>query len=53
MQILSITGKVLYESECKDLKSVVVEAISKGTNLTGANLSGANLSGANLLEANL
>jgi len=55
IQILSITGKVLYEHEEEDnsLKKAVVAANLYGANLYGANLRGANLYGADLYGADL
>ena len=58
MDILSVTGAVIYSSALTLLRDVLVEAIKKGANLHGANLrsadlSGANLSGADLRSANL
>ena len=63
MKIVSITGKLLYNSEKESIKDAIVDALEsgaflkganlKGTNLEGANLKGANLKGANLEGANL
>jgi len=57
------SGKVLFELECKSLKSCVEVAVKNGASLDGAGLYGANLAaaslegasldGANLDEANL
>jgi uncharacterized protein YjbI with pentapeptide repeats len=68
IQIKTIFGKLLYESDAENIKEAVVKAVNdkidlsdaylsdanlSGANLSGANLSGANLSGANLSGANL
>jgi uncharacterized protein YjbI with pentapeptide repeats len=47
------TGEVIYESEKKTIKEVVIEAVRKRINLEGADLRRANLERANLEEANL
>jgi len=47
------TGEVIYSGDFKDIKSLLIDAVSKGANLMGANLWGANLRGANLCGANL
>jgi len=47
------SGKVLFLSEKKTVKEVVVEAVSKKAYLVGADLRGANLRGAYLSGANL
>ena len=46
-------SNVLYESEKETLKEVVVEAVSKNTDLSGADLSGADLNGTYLGGADL
>ena len=46
--------RVVYSSEtAQDIREAVLEAISRGADLSDANLSDANLSGANLSDANL
>jgi hypothetical protein len=47
------TGNVLFELQCKSLKSCVEAAVSVGANLYGADLPRANLSGANLSRSDL
>ncbi len=53
LQIKTIAGEVLYESEKTTIKEAVVEAVSKGDNLSFANLRSADLSFADLRGANL
>ena len=53
IQILSITGEVLYESEKETTVGALEEAVSSHAHLSGANLFGANLSHANLSRAHL
>jgi len=53
IQIKSIFGKLLYESDAENIKEAVVKAVNDKIDLSGANLSGANLSDANLSDANL
>ena len=53
MHIKNIYGNVIYTSSATTMKDTVVEAVSKGANLSGANLSGADLSGADLSGAYL
>ena len=51
IQIKTIWGTVLYESEKPTVKEAVVDANLRGANLRDANLRGANLRGANLRGA--
>jgi len=53
IQIKTVAGSVLFESNKTTLKEAVVEAVDEGADLTGANLTGADLTGANLTDANL
>ena len=55
IQIKSISGKLLFESEKEDncIKNTVIEAIRQDANLGGADLGSANLYGADLGSANL
>jgi len=58
LQIKTLAGEVLFESEKTTIKEAVEEAVEEdaylgGANLRGANLRGANLGGANLRGANL
>jgi hypothetical protein len=53
MDIVSITGLVLYTCAAATLREALIEAVKKGASLDGANLVGANLVGANLVRANL
>ncbi len=53
IEIKTIGGSLLWESEKETLKEAVEEAVSKDANLRGANLRGANLRGTNLGDANL
>jgi len=55
IQIKSISGKLLFESEKEDncIKNTIIEAIRQGANLRGANLRGANLGNADLYGADL
>ena len=53
MKIVSVSGKVLYDSEKESMKDAVVDAVENGANLGDAYLRGANLYGANLRGANL
>ena len=53
IQIKTLAGELLYESEKTTIKEAVVEAVSGGANLGGANLVGADLRGADLGVANL
>ena len=53
LQIKTLAGKVLFESEKTTLKEVLEEAVNRGAYLGGANLEGANLKGADLRDADL
>jgi hypothetical protein len=53
IQIKSIWGSVLYESEKPTIKEALSDANLRGTDLRGANLYGADLRDANLRGANL
>jgi uncharacterized protein YjbI with pentapeptide repeats len=53
LQIKSLAGSLLFESESESLKELLVGAVESRANLSGANLYGANLSGADLYRANL
>ncbi len=53
MDILGITGNVLFTSALTGLKDVLVDAVKRGANLYGADLYGAELYGADLCDANL
>ena len=53
MDIKNIYGNVIYTSPTTTMKDTVVEAFSKGADLSGAVLSGAYLSGADLRGADL
>ena len=53
LQIKTLAGKVLFESEKTTLKEVLEEAVNRGAYLKGANLIGAYLEGANLRGAYL
>ena len=53
MEILSISGELLYNSEKESVKEALVDAVKSGAYLHGAYLHGANLYGANLYGANL
>ena len=53
MDILSVTGTVLFSSALSTLKDVLIEAVKKRADLRGANLGGADLREANLRGANL
>ena len=48
IQIKTLMGEVLYESEKTTIKEAVVEAVGVDANLRGAYLKDANLRGANL-----
>ena len=48
-----VSGKVLFSSEKKTLKEVVIEAVGKKADLRGAYLEGADLTGADLEGADL
>ncbi len=52
-QILSLSGRVLFEYDCKTTKELVEQAVKSGANLSGANLFGAYLFGADLSGADL
>jgi len=53
MDILSVTGTVLFTSPLTILRDVVIEAVKEKADLRGADLRGANLRGANLYGADL
>ena len=53
MDILSITGQVLFSAAATIIKDALVEAVKKGVNLDCADLRGANLCGADPRSANL
>jgi len=53
MEIVSIQGKLLYNSEKKSVKDTLIDAVKSGAYLYGANLYGADLEGADLYGANL
>ena len=53
MDLLSMTGSVLFAAAVGTIKDLVVAAVKAGANLRGANLSGAYLCGANLSGAYL
>ena len=53
MKILSVTGKLLYDSQKKSIRETIVDAVKIGANLGGAYLRDANLGGANLIGAYL
>ena len=53
LQIKSLAGSLLFESEAESLRELLVGAVKSGANLSGADLSGANLYGADLSGANL
>jgi hypothetical protein len=53
LQIKTLAGSVLFESEAKSFRDLVLGAVKSGANLYGAYLYGADLSGANLYGANL
>jgi len=53
MKIVSIQGKVLYDSEKESMKDALVDAVKSGANIRGANLVVANLRGADLRDADL
>ena len=53
IEIKTISGSILWESEKETIKEAVVEAVEKGANLRGANLRDANLEDANLEDADL
>jgi Family of unknown function (DUF5758)/Pentapeptide repeats (8 copies) len=53
VDILSVTGAVLYSSALTLVRDVLVEAVKKSADLRGANLRGADLRGANLRGADL
>jgi uncharacterized protein YjbI with pentapeptide repeats len=53
MDVVSLSGKVLFSSEKTTITEVLMEAVKKKTNLFGANLGGADLRGADLRGANL
>ena len=53
MDIKNIYDTVIYTSPTTTMKDTVIEAVSKGANLSGANLRDADLRGANLRDANL
>ena len=42
IEIKTISGSILWESEKETIKEAVVEAVEKGANLEDANLEGAN-----------
>jgi hypothetical protein len=48
VNILNLTGNVLFTSALTVLKDALVEAVSRKANLCGANLCGADLCGADL-----
>ena len=51
LQIKTLAGKVLFESEKTTLKEVLEEAVNRGAYLRGANLEGANLRDADFYHA--
>ena len=53
LQIKTLAGEVLFESDKTTLKEAVEEAVSRGAYLRGADLRGANLIGAYLRDAYL
>jgi len=53
LQIKTLAGEVLFESEKTTIKEAVVEAVEKDTDLRNADLRGTNLEDANLKDANL
>ena len=53
MKIVSISGKLLYNSEKELVKDAVSDAMESGVNLSYANLKGADLSDANLRGTDL
>jgi hypothetical protein len=53
LQIKTIAGQLLFESEAGSLRELILGAVAFGANLYGANLSRADLSGADLSGANL
>ena len=53
MDILSITGTVLFTAAVTTVKDLLIAAVRAGADLYGANLCGADLRGANLYGANL
>jgi hypothetical protein len=53
LQIKTLAGSVLFESEAESLRELVLGAVKQKADLSGASLSRADLSGANLSGANL
>jgi uncharacterized protein YjbI with pentapeptide repeats len=53
LQIKTLAGEVLFESDKTTLKEAVEEAVSRNVDLRDADLEGANLEGANLRDAYL
>ena len=53
LQIKTLAGEVLFESDKTTLKEAVEEAVNRDADLEGANLIGAYLEGADLIGANL
>lgn len=53
LQINTLAGSILFESEAESLRDLVIGAVKEKANLSGANLSGADLSWADLRGANL
>ena len=53
LQIKTLAGEVLFESDKTTLKEAVEEAVSRNVDLEGADLRDANLIGTNLIGANL
>ena len=53
LQIKTLAGEVLFESDKTTLKEAVEEAVSRNVDLRGADLEGANLRDANLRGADL
>ena len=53
LQIKTVVGEVLFESEKTTIKEAVEEAVSKDANLRGADLRDADLEDANLGDADL
>jgi len=53
IDIKNIYGKIIFTSEALILKDAVIEAVSKGADLSGADLRGADLRGADLRRSNL
>jgi hypothetical protein len=53
LQIKTIAGSVLFESEAVSIRELILGAVKSGADLSRANLSRANLSRANLSRANL